>query len=164
MNVPTEKKGIIDKANKEVAVIQDQFNEGLLSNHERRNKIIEVWNSAKNEVEDHIEGYIDKNGAVATIVSSGARGSYAQLVQMMGMKGTVVNPAGQTMEVPVLSSYKEGFTPLEYFLSTHAARKGEVDTALRTARAGYLTRRLVDVTQDIIIYSEECGDKKRSCC
>ena len=159
LNVPTEKKGIIEKANKEVAIIQDQFNEGLLSNQERRNKIIEVWNTAKNEVEEHIEDYLDENGSVAMTVSSGARGSHAQLVQMMGMKGTVVNPAGQTMEVPVLSSYKEGFTPLEYFLSTHAARKGEVDTALRTARAGYLTRRLVDVTQDIIIYSEDCKDK-----
>ena len=159
LNVPTEKKDIIEKANKEVAVIQDQYNEGLLSNQERRNKIIEVWNAAKNDVEGHIGNYLDDNGSVAMIVSSGARGSHAQLVQMMGMKGTVVNPAGQTMEVPVLSSYKEGFTPLEYFLSTHAARKGEVDTALRTARAGYLTRRLVDVTQDIIIYSEQCKNK-----
>ena len=159
LNVPLEKQGIIDEANKHVAVIQDQYNEGLLSNTERRDKIIEIWNSAKNRVEEHIEDYLDENGSVKMIVSSGARGSHAQLVQMMGMKGTVVNPAGQTMEVPVLSSYKEGFTPLEYFLSTHAARKGEVDTALRTARAGYLTRRLVDVTQDIIIYTEECKDK-----
>ncbi|MEX0916571.1 MAG: DNA-directed RNA polymerase subunit beta', partial [Candidatus Spechtbacterales bacterium] len=137
-----------------------QFEEGLLSAGERSSKVIEVWNRTKQEVEKLLPGYLEEHGSVAMIIFSGARGSQAQLTQMMGMKGPVVNPAGQVMEVPVLSSFKEGFTPLEYFISTHAARKGAADTALRTARAGYLTRRLVDVTQDLIIRTHACEDTK----
>ena len=160
LTVPTEKPAIIAKANAEVALIRGQFEEGLLSAGERSSKVIEVWNRTKQEVEKLLPGYLEEHGSVAMIVSSGARGSQAQLTQMMGMKGPVVNPAGQVMEVPVLSSFKEGFTPLEYFISTHAARKGAADTALRTARAGYLTRRLVDVTQDLIIRTHACEDTK----
>ncbi len=160
LTIPKEKANIIDLARGEVQEIREQFEEGLLSVNERKSKTIEVWNRAKQEVENKIPSYIQENGSVAMIVSSGACGSQSQLAQMMGMKGSVVNPANQTLEIPVISSYKEGFTPLEYFLSTHAARKGATDTALRTARAGYLTRRLVDVAQDIIIYNQECSDKK----
>lgn len=160
LTVPDEKSDILDKSSKDVHTIREQFNEGLLSNKERRDKTISVWDEAKKSVEEYVEKYLDKYGSVSMIVYSGAKGSSAQIVQMMGMKGIVVNPAGQPIEVPVLSSFKEGLKPLEYFLSTHAARKGTVDTALRTARAGYLTRRLVDVTQDIIVYNKKCEDKE----
>ncbi|MEX2008052.1 MAG: DNA-directed RNA polymerase subunit beta' [Candidatus Spechtbacterales bacterium] len=160
LRVPDEKGGIIERAEKEVEEIRGQFEEGLLSVQERRSRVIEVWARTKQEIEAMLPKYLEPHGSISMIVSSGARGSSAQLVQMMGMKGSVVNPAGQTMEVPVISSFKEGFTPLEYFTSTHAARKGTTDTALRTARAGYLTRRLVDVTQDLIVSTKDCGGTK----
>ena len=158
--VPLEKENILKTARAEVAEIQKQFDDGLLSASERRAKVIEVWARAKQEIEKLVPNYLDPHGPVALIVASGARGSWSQPVQMMGMKGQVVNPAGQTMELPVESSFKEGFTALEYFISTHGARKGAADTALRTATAGYLTRRLVDVTQDLIVRSEKCADTK----
>ncbi|MEX0878023.1 MAG: DNA-directed RNA polymerase subunit beta' [Candidatus Spechtbacterales bacterium] len=160
LKVPDEKPGILKEAHKRIAEIQGQFEDGLLSTQERRSKIIEVWAESKRKVEKMVPKYLDPHGSVALIVSSGARGSWSQPVQMMGMKGSVVNPAGQIMEMPVESSYKEGFTALEYFISTHGARKGTADTALRTASAGYLTRRLVDVTQDLIVRNKKCDDVK----
>ncbi|MDX1608104.1 MAG: DNA-directed RNA polymerase subunit beta' [Candidatus Spechtbacterales bacterium] len=159
LEVPKEKPEILKEAHKKIDEIQSQFEDGLLSAQERRSKIIEVWAEAKHKIEKLVPNYLDPHGSVALIVASGARGSWAQPVQMMGMKGSVVNPAGQIMEMPVESSYKEGFTALEYFISTHGARKGTADTALRTASAGYLTRRLVDVTQDLIVRSKKCDDK-----
>jgi len=159
LTIPNEKSDIIDSASAEVGAIREQFEEGLLSAKERSDKIIEVWHRTKQEIEEKLSSYLDDHGSVTMIVSSGARGSKTQLVQMMGMKGSVINPSGQTMEIPVTSSYKEGLTTLEYFLSTHAARKGATDTALRTAKAGYLTRRLVDVAQDLIIHNDVCADK-----
>lgn len=160
LRVPEEKGGILKEAHKKIALIQDQFDEGLLSVQERKSKITEVWTEAKRQIEKIVPLKLDPHGSVALIVASGARGSWAQPVQLMGMKGTVVNPAGQIMEMPVESSYKEGFTALEYFISTHGARKGSADTALRTASAGYLTRRLVDVTQDLIVKNKTCSDEK----
>ena len=159
LQVLEEKPGILKEAHKKINSIQDQFDEGLLSVQERRSKIIEIWTEAKRQIEKIVPQKLDPHGSVALIVASGARGSWAQPVQLMGMKGTVVNPAGQIMEMPVESSYKEGFTALEYFISTHGARKGSADTALRTASAGYLTRRLVDVTQDLIVKSKKCPDE-----
>ncbi|MDX1535643.1 MAG: DNA-directed RNA polymerase subunit beta' [Candidatus Spechtbacterales bacterium] len=159
LHIPEEKTKILKEARDKVSEIHDQFDEGLLSVQERRNKVIEVWAHAKNEISKLIPQQLDPHGSVALIVESGAKGSWAQPVQMMGMKGSVVNPAGQVIEMPIESSYKEGFTALEYFISTHGARKGTADTALRTASAGYLTRRLVDVTQDLIVRSEKCDDK-----
>lgn len=159
LTVPKEKEGILKEAHKKVDEIQGQFEDGLLSAAERRGRIIEVWAHAKREVEQLVPDYLDPHGPVALIVQSGARGSWAQPVQMSGMKGSVVNPAGQVMEFPIESSFKEGFTALEYFSSTHGARKGTADTALRTASAGYLTRRLVDVAQDLIVKNETCDDK-----
>jgi DNA-directed RNA polymerase subunit beta' len=158
--VPKEKKGILEKARTEVSAIRAQFNDGLLSVEERRHKIIEVWQQARQEITKLVPGYLDPLGAVSIIANSGARGSWSQIHQMTAMKGLAVNPAGQTMELPVEASFKEGLTPLEYFISTHGARKGTADTALRTATAGYLTRRLVDVSQNVIINEENCGDKE----
>jgi len=160
LHVPNEKPAILEEAHKKVSEIQKQFEEGLLSIQERRGKIIEIWAQTKQLVEKLVPNYLDPHGPVALIVTSGARGSWSQPVQMSGMKGSVVNPAGQIMEMPIESSFKEGFTALEYFISTHGARKGMADTALRTATAGYLTRRLVDVTQDLIIKNTKCSNTK----
>lgn len=160
LEVPKEKTKILADAHREVEKIRSQFNEGLLSVSERRHKVIETWQQARQEIIKFVPNYIDPEGAVSIIANSGARGSWPQIHQMMAMKGLAVNPSGQTMEIPIESSFKEGLTSLEYFISTHAARKGTADTALRTATAGYLTRRLVDVSQDVVVRKGDCGDKK----
>ncbi|MFH1643346.1 MAG: DNA-directed RNA polymerase subunit beta' [Patescibacteria group bacterium] len=158
--IPPEKAGIILTGEKEVEQIEDHFTKGLLSESERVTKIIEVWQTAKTELEAKVPATLKKAGTVFQIIDSGARGSWSQPVQMSGMKGLVINPSGQIMELPVKSSYKEGFDTLEYFSSTHGARKGTADTALRTSTAGYLTRRLIDVSHDVIITSKDCGIKE----
>ena len=158
--IPPEKEGIIKAGEEEVEQIENHFKKGLLSESERKTKIIEVWQAAKTELESKVPPTLKKAGTVFQIVDSGARGSWSQPVQMSGMKGLVINPSGQIMEMPVKSSYKEGFDVLEYFISTHGARKGTADTALRTSTAGYLTRRLIDVSHDVIITSKDCGVKK----
>ncbi len=159
LKVPAEKKKLIENAEKEVEMIQDQYLHGLLSYEERKTKIIQVWFRVMQEVAKAVPTTLDKWGPVYTIVASGARGSWNQPTQMMGMKGLLSNPSGEIIELPVKSSYKEGFNVLEYFISTHGARKGTADTALRTATAGYLTRRLVDVSQDMVVSIEDCGDE-----
>jgi len=158
--IPKEKQAILEEANKEVAVIEGQYNEGLLTNEERRMKTIEVWTDAKNKVADSVNRALDPNGPVYSMIDSGARSSWAVVAQMMGMKGLVVNPAGEIMELPIKHSFKEGFDVLEYFISTHGARKGMTDIALRTSTAGYLTRRLVDAAQDVIINEIDCRSKQ----
>jgi len=158
--IPPEKEGIIKAGEKGVEQIEEHFRKGLLSEAERKTKIIEVWQAAKTELESKVPPTLKKAGTVFQIIDSGARGSWSQPVQMSGMKGLVINPSGQIMELPVKSSYKEGFDTLEYFISTHGARKGTADTALRTSTAGYLTRRLIDVSHDVIITSKDCGTKK----
>jgi len=160
LTVPQDKPRIIKEADKEVDTIEDHFKKGLLSEAERIAKIIEVWQKAKNEIEVLVPKTLDKNGSVFQIIDSGARGSWSQPVQMSGMKGLVINPSGQIMELPVKSSYKEGFDVLEYFISTHGARKGTADTALRTSTAGYLTRRLVDVAHEVIVTEKDCKTKE----
>ncbi|MEK7115619.1 MAG: DNA-directed RNA polymerase subunit beta', partial [Patescibacteria group bacterium] len=121
---------------------------------------IEIWQGVKNEIEKIVPETLDKNGSVYDMVNSGARGSITQVGQMSGMKGLIINTAGRTIDFPVVPSYKEGLSPLEYFITTHGARKGMADTALNTAKAGYLTRRLVDVAQDALITKEDCGTKE----
>jgi len=158
--VPKEKKDIIAKAHKEADEIKEQYNEGLLAEEERYRKTIEVWQDAKNKIEKAMPGSIDKNGSVYAMLESGARGSWSQVVQMAGMKGLIVNTAGRTIDFPIIPSSKEGLSPIEYFVTTHGARKGLADTALQTAKAGYLTRRLVDVAQDAIIIDDDCKDKE----
>ncbi|MBM3258089.1 MAG: DNA-directed RNA polymerase subunit beta', partial [Candidatus Nealsonbacteria bacterium] len=141
--VPPEKEKIIVEAEKEIEGIEAHFKKGLLSREEKSSKVIEVWSRVKTKIEELVPKSLPKDGSVFQIIDSGAKGSWGQPVQMAGMKGLVINPAGQIIELPVKSSFKEGFDVLEYFISTHGARKGTADTALRTSTAGYLTRRLV---------------------
>ena len=157
--VPPEKKGIIKVAEKEIDIIESHFKKGLLSKEEKSSKVIEVWTKTKSKLEKLVPSILPKDGSIFTMVDSGARGSWSQPVQMAGMKGLVINPAGQIIELPIKSSFKEGFDVLEYFISTHGARKGTADTALRTSTAGYLTRRLVDVAHEVIVYEIDCKDK-----
>lgn len=158
--VPPEKGGIISEAEKQVEKIDKHYKKGLLSREEKSSQVIDVWQKAKLEIEKLVPKTLPPLGPVSTIINSGARGSWAQPVQMTGMKGLVINPMGKIIELPVKSSYKEGFDILEYFISTHGARKGTADTALRTSTAGYLTRRLVDVSHEAIINEEDCRDNK----
>ena len=158
--VPPQKGKIIAAADKEIEQIEGHYKKGLLSQEEKSNKVIEIWSKVKTEIEELVPGTLPKDGSVFQIVDSGARGSWAQPVQMSGMKGLVINPAGQIIELPVKSSFKEGFDVLEYFISTHGARKGTADTALRTSTAGYLTRRLVDVAHEVVVEDEDCKDEE----
>ena len=160
ISLPKDKPKIVAEAMKEVEQIRKQYNEGLLTRTERRSKVIEIWSKVKNQISALVPKALDPNGSIFTIFNSGARGSWGQATQMAGMKGLVINPASETLELPVISSFKEGFNVLEYFISTHGGRKGLADTALKTASAGYLTRRLVDVAQDVIVKEDDCGDKE----
>jgi DNA-directed RNA polymerase subunit beta' len=157
--VPKEKKGIIEKARVEEAGVIAFFNEGLISRDERRRMIIEVWHRAKTKIEEVLPSTLDVNGSVYDMWKSGARGSMGQIAMMAGMKGLIINTRGETLEFPILSSMKEGMSPIEYFITTHGSRKGLADTALQTAKAGYLTRRLFVVAQDAIITEDDCKTK-----
>jgi len=158
--VPKQKGAILDTARAEAIEIRNHYDEGLLSRDERRRMTIEVWHRAKTEIEKTLPETLDKNGSAFDMWKSGARGSMGQIAQMAGMKGLIVNTRGETLEFPVLSSMKEGMTPIEYFITTHGSRKGLADTALQTAKAGYLTRRLFVVAQDAIVTEENCKTKK----
>ena len=158
LKVPVEKPAILAEAETKVVEVKGQYDMGFLTNEERKNRVIEIWNEAKNKITDAVRASLDKEGPVYSMVYSKARGSESVVVQMTGMKGLMAGATGETIELPVKSSFKEGFNVLEYFISTHGARKGMADTALRTATAGYLTRRLVDVSQDIIVREEDCHD------
>ncbi|MDP3727431.1 MAG: DNA-directed RNA polymerase subunit beta', partial [bacterium] len=160
LRTPGEKQRWIGDAQKEISVIEDYYQRGLLTERERYDRAVEVWRNVMDKVRDTIPQTLDPTGPVSTMVTSKARGTWLAIMQMAGMKGLVINPAGKIIELPVLSSYKEGLNVLEYFISTHGARKGTADTALKTAVAGYLTRRLVDVSQDVIIVDEDCGTKR----
>ncbi len=160
VQIPAGKKGVIDASKKQADEVESQFNEGLLSSDERKRKMIEIWQDAKGQIEKLIPESLDKNGSVHDMVMSGARGSLSQITQMAGMKGLITNTAGETIEFPILSCSKEGLTPIEYFITTHGSRKGLTDTALNTAKAGYLTRKLFVVAQDTIITEEDCATKK----
>ncbi len=160
IKVPEKKPEIVAAATEKVKTIVGQYNEGLLSDSERKRKITSIWHEAKDELQELIPGTLDENGPVYDMWKSGARGSLGQLTNMAGMKGLIVNSKGEEVEFPVLSSSKEGFSPIEYFTSTHGSRKGLADTALNTAKAGYLTRRLFDVAQDVVVSEEDCGTKQ----
>ncbi len=157
---PLQKPKIIEEAEKEIEKIESYFKDGFLTREEKRDKVIEVWQKTKSEIEKLIPQTLSEDSSVLSIIEAGARGSWAQPGQMAGMKGLVVNPMGQIIELPVKNSYKEGLDVLEYFISTHGARKGTADTALKTSTAGYLTRRLVDVSHEVIVTEESCGDEK----
>jgi DNA-directed RNA polymerase subunit beta' len=160
IKVPIEKPKIIAEGKKLEEEIVSQWRDGLLSEEERYQKIIEIWTHKKKELEKILPNTLDKNGSAFDLFTSGARGSMGQLVQMSGMKGLIQNNQGKTLEFPIIPSYFEGLSPIEYFVITHGARKGASDTALNTAKAGYLTRRLVDVAQDVVVTEEDCGTKE----
>ncbi|MCA9388321.1 DNA-directed RNA polymerase subunit beta' [Candidatus Berkelbacteria bacterium] len=156
VNIPNTKNDVVGEITKSVEQTHDQYMAGLISDEERRIQTITAWNKARDQIGVDMQAQIDPNSPVFIAAESGARGSPAQLNQMGGMKGLVVNPAGDIIETPIISNYKEGLSELEYFISTHGARKGKADTALRTSDAGYLTRRLVDVSQDVITTEHDC--------
>ncbi len=157
--VPDSKKEIIARGKKSADIVSGQFEEGLLTEEERVRKHIEIWQKAKGEVEKAIPASLDKLGSVYDMITSGARGSLSQITQMVGMKGLISSVSGETIEFPILSCSKEGLTPIEYFITTHGSRKGLTDTALNTAKAGYLTRKLFVVAQDVVVSEEDCGTK-----
>ena len=158
LRAPEHKSTIIEEAETKVAQIRQQFEEGLLTEEERYRMVVGVWEKAREEMGRATQAALDPLGSVHMMVNSGARGSWTQALQMVGMKGTVAGPTGRAVELPIKSSFKEGFNALEYFLSTHGTRKGMADTALRTATAGYLTRRLVNVAQDVVVHEQDCAD------
>jgi DNA-directed RNA polymerase subunit beta' len=157
--IPATKADIITNAKRQADIVTQQFEEGLLTEEERIRKHIEIWQKAKGEVEKAIPGSLSKTGSVFDMVMSGARGSMSQITQMAGMKGLISSVSGETIEFPILSCAKEGLTPIEYFITTHGSRKGLTDTALNTAKAGYLTRKLFVVAQDVVVSEEDCGTK-----
>jgi DNA-directed RNA polymerase subunit beta' len=156
--IPASKEEIVEKAKNSAKIVTSQFDEGLLTEEERIRKHTEVWQKAKSDVEKVIPQSLDKNGSVYDMFTSGARGSLSQITQMVGMKGLISSVSG-IVEFPILSCSKEGLTPIEYFITTHGSRKGLSDTALNTAKAGYLTRKLFVVAQDVVISEKDCGTK-----
>ncbi len=156
--LPEEKNEILEIAEKEEQKVENYFKKGLLTPEERSGKIIGIWSKAKLDIEKKVRTSLPKKESVFQMIDAGSKGSWSQIVQMCGMKGLVINPVGEIIELPVKSSYKEGFSVLEYFISTHGARKGTADTALRTSTAGYLTRRLVDVSHEVIVSEPDCKD------
>jgi len=160
VNVPEAKKEIIERSRVQSEEVQTQYNDGLLSAEEKLRMNIEIWQGAKSKVEALVAEALSPDGSVSDMINSGARGSLSQVVQMAGMKGLITGVSGEIIEFPIIASMKEGLTPIEYFITTHGARKGLADTALNTATAGYLTRRLFDVAQDAIITEEDCGTKE----
>ena len=154
--IPVEKKDLLASAEEQVDGINDYYNMGLLSSEERSRAVIKVWEETTNAVSSGILEGLGETNPIYMMVDSGARGSKAQLRQLAGMRGLIANTSGKTIEVPIRANYREGLNVLEYFISSRGARKGLADTALRTADSGYLTRRLVDVSQDVIIREEDC--------
>ncbi len=159
LQTPVEKEGLVAAARAEAGKIEENFAEGLISENERYRMSIEIWRGVKDAIEKSLPKTLANNGSVQDMIYSKARGSWAQVSQMSGMIGLIVNTRGRTLDFPIIPSYKEGLSPLEYFITTHGSRKGLADTALNTAKSGYLTRRLVDVAQDCIIIQKDCGDK-----
>ncbi|MDR0273232.1 MAG: DNA-directed RNA polymerase subunit beta', partial [Clostridiales bacterium] len=156
MEVPGTKPQILDNADNAVEGIYKMFHRGLMTDDERRDKVLQIWADAADKVTEDLMENLSHENSVYMMLDSGARGSKIQMKQMAGMRGLLASPTGKTLEIPVRSNYREGLTVLEYFISGHSARKGLSDTALRTADSGYLTRRMVDVSQDIIIREEDC--------
>ncbi|MDQ1307405.1 MAG: DNA-directed polymerase subunit beta, partial [Actinomycetota bacterium] len=157
---PPNKQVVLDRYEAKAAKVQTQYERGLITDDERRQELIEIWTQATNEVAKEMEANLPKDNAIFKMVSSGARGNWMQMRQIAGMRGLVANPKGEIIPRPIKANFREGLTVLEFFISTHGARKGLADTALRTADSGYLTRRLVDVAQDVIVREEDCGTER----
>ena len=157
LEIPSEKEKILEEAEKEVSKIKEQFNYGLIMDEEREQKIISAWTEAVENVINAILNNLSSFSPLYMMADSGARGSRRQIGQLAGMRGLMADPSGRIIEFPIRSNFREGLSCLEYFISTHGARKGLADTALRTSKSGYLTRRLIDVAQDVIVIEEDCG-------
>ena len=155
--IPPNKGEILEKADKEVAEVQEDYELGFMSASERHDKVVSIWNAANEEVGEAMADNFDHFNPIYMMAFSGARGNIKQIRQLAGMRGLMSDPKGEQIDIPVKANFREGLTILEYFISTHGARKGLADTALRTADSGYLTRRLVDVAQDVIIHEQDCG-------
>ncbi len=153
---PPDKEQILERYEGEVGVVHDQYDQGLITFEERHEKVVDIWNQATDEVGYAMERNLDRLNPIYMMANSGARGSFKQIRQLAGMRGLMANPKGEIIERPIKANFMEGLTVLEYFISTHGARKGLADTALRTADSGYLTRRLVDVAQDVIVRLDDC--------
>ncbi|WP_018087040.1 DNA-directed RNA polymerase subunit beta' [Desulfurispora thermophila] len=156
ITIPEEKKQILSETDQEVEKVEKQYRRGLITNDERYRKVIELWNKATDRVTKALMNTLDRFNPVYMMATSGARGNIQQIRQLAGMRGLMADPSGRIIDLPIRASFREGLTVLEYFISTHGARKGLADTALRTADSGYLTRRLVDVAQDVIVREEDC--------
>ena len=157
ITVPPEKKTILDEAEKHVEQVEEQFRRGLITGDERYQRFIDIWTKAKENVTAAMTKGLDRLNPVYMMSVSGARGNPSQLAQLAGMRGLMTDPSGRIIDLPIRANFREGLTVLEFFISTHGARKGLADTALRTADSGYLTRRLVDVAQDVIVREDDCG-------
>ena len=155
--IPKEKKELIAKAEKKIDQITELFKNGLLSEGERKDAVLKTWEKTTNDVTDALQRGLDRYNPIFMMADSGARGSMSQIRQLAGMRGLIANTSGTVIEIPIRANYREGLNILEYFISSRGARKGLADTALRTADSGYLTRRLVDVSQDVIIREDDCG-------
>lgn len=157
VTIPESKKEIIEKADEKIVEIEEYTNMGLYTEEERYNQVIKTWEEATDKVTDELMKQLDKSNTIAIMANSGARGSIRQIRQLGGMRGLMASTTGRTIEIPVKANFREGLSVQEFFISTHGSRKGLSDTALRTADSGYLTRRLVDVSQDVIIREDDCG-------
>src|SRR5678810_1474856 len=164
MVVPSEKAGLVKAAEKEVVNVENQYQDGAITHGERYNKIIEIWSKVTERVSDEMMSAMEEDdrtgrylNPIYIMADSGARGSKQQIRQLSGMRGLMAKPSGEIIETPITANFREGLNVLQYFISTHGARKGLADTALKTADSGYLTRRLVDVAQDVIITEPDCG-------
>ncbi len=157
IQVPQSKPELLREAEERVATIESQYHRGLITEDERYSGVVEVWIQTSDKITDAISDAFDRYGGVYMMATSGAKGNISQIRQMAGMRGLMTNPSGKIIDFPIKSSLREGLSVLEYFISTHGARKGLADTALRTSSSGYLTRRLIDVAQDVITLDDDCG-------
>jgi len=157
LQIPEAKQEVLKEAKQEVAKVEEQYHRGIITDSERKSKVIDIWTHTRNKVEDLVFEGMDSFNPILMMANSGARGSREQIRQLAGMRGLMAKPSGEIIESPITANFREGLNVLEYFISTHGARKGLADTALKTADAGYLTRRLVDVAQEVIISEEDCG-------
>jgi len=160
VEIPEKKKEIMAEADEKVRTILKNFRRGLITEEERYREIVEAWDKATEEIKEAVQDTMNQFGPISMMATSGARGNIGQIRQMAGMRGLMADPNGRIIETPIRSSFREGLSVLEYFISTHGGRKGLADTALRTADAGYLTRRLVDVAQDVIVLMDDCGTEQ----
>ncbi|MCL0078231.1 DNA-directed RNA polymerase subunit beta' [Dehalococcoidia bacterium] len=157
LHIPADKNSIIHRAEEEVGKVESQFQDGLKTEDERYQGIVRIWSEATDELTRSLEKSLDRQGSIYMMANSGARGNIGQIRQMAGMRGLMSDPSGRIIELPIKTNFREGLSVLEYFISTHGARKGLADTALRTSDSGYLTRRLIDVAQEVIVKEEDCG-------